>query len=197
MSPATTKPGWRDTLNKKKLNSIFLVAFFSFFIVLNVAVPARSEAEQKNANFVKVTYTPRILAGAKDTWTFVIYNANCSENEHNTARFFLKLYSDDELLLNEYNDTQYKTWLCNKTGTATRNYSIIGWQAIRPTSHNLRAQLYSVDNDSFSLEDTTTFTIDIMVHIPLQHIYATGYFAAYLIACFVLFAYIYVKGLDD
>jgi hypothetical protein len=174
-----------------------LVAFLSLFIVLSATVPARSEPEQKNASFVKVMYTPRILAGAKDTWTFVIYNANCSENGQSTGRFFLVLYADDELLLNEYNDTQYKTWLCNKTSTVTQNYNIRGWQAIRPTSHVLQAELYSVDNGVFHLEDTTSFTIDIMVHIPLQHIYATGYLAAYIIACFVLFSYVYVKGLDD
>jgi len=184
-------------LNTKKFNFLFLVAFLSLFIVLSAAVPVRSEAEQKNANFVKVTYAPRILAGAKDIWTFVIYNANCSESGQNTARFFLVLYTDNELWLNEYNDTQYKTWSCNKTSTVTHNYNIREWQAIRPTSHDLRVELYWANNGTFRLEDTTSFTIDVMVHIPLQHIFATGYIAAYLIACFVLFFYVYIKGLDD
>lgn len=186
-----------DTLNTKKLNFLFLLAFLSFFLVLGVAVPAESEVEQKNASFVKVSYDPRIPVGAKLTWTFVIYNANCSENEQNTARFFLVLYTDNELLLNEYNDTQYKTWSCNKTSTVTQNYNIQGWQDMRPTSHNLRAELYWADNSTFRLEDTTSFTVNVIVHIPLQHILATGYFAAYLIVCFVLFYYVYVKGLDD
>jgi hypothetical protein len=197
MSPATMKQCWWETLNTKNLNFLLLVAFLSFFIVRSIVVPAGSEAEQKNASFVKVTYTPRILAGAQDTWTFVIYNANCSENGQNTARFFLVLYTDNELWLNEYNDTQYKTWSCNKTSTVTHNYNIRGWQAVRPTSHDLRVELYSTNNDTFRLEDTASFTIDVMVHIPLQHIFATGYFAAYLIACFVLFLYVYIKGLDD
>jgi hypothetical protein len=169
----------------------------SFFFILSVAVPARSEAEQKNANFVKVSYNPRIPAGAKAAWTFVIYNANCSENGQNMARFFIVLYTDNELLLNEYNDTQYKTWSCNKTDTVTRNYNIRAWQDMRPTSHDLRAELYWTDNSTFRLEDTTSFTVNVIVHIPLQHILATGYFAAYLIVCFVLFYYVYVKGLDD
>jgi hypothetical protein len=197
MSPATIKPGWCDTLNTKKLDFLFLLAFLSFFFILSVAVPARSEAEQKNANFVKVSYNPRIPAGAKAAWTFVIYNANCSENGQNMARFFIVLYTDNELLLNEYNDTQYKTWSCNKTDTVTRNYNIRAWQDMRPTSHDLRAELYWTDNSTFRLEDTTSFTVNVVVHIPLQHILATGYFAAYLIVCFVLFYYVYVKGLDD
>ena len=176
---------------------MFLAAFLSFFIVLCIVVPARSEAEQKNASFVKVTYTPRILAGANDNWTFVIYNANCSENGQNTARFFLVLYTDNELWLNEYNDTQYKTWSCNKTSTVTHSYNIRGWQAIRPTSHDLRVELYWANNGTFRLEDTTSFTIDVIVHISLQHIFATGYFAAYLLACFVLFSYVYIQGLND
>ncbi len=174
-----------------------MVAFLSFFLVLAVSVPAESQAEQKNANFVKVSYNPRILAGAKASWTFVIYNANCSENGQNTARFFLILYTDNEPLLNEYNDTQYKTWSCNKTSTVTQNYNVRGWQDMRPTSHELRAELYWTDNNTFRLEDTTSFTINIIVHIPLQHILATGYFAAYLIVCSVLFYYVHAKGLDD
>ena len=193
----TIKPGWCDTLNTKKLDFLFLLAFLSFFFILGVAVPARSEAEQKNANIVKVSYNPRIPAGAKSTWTFVIYNANCSENGQNMARFFLVLYTDNELLLNEYNDTQYKTWSCNKTSTVTRNYNIRAWQDMRPTSHDLRAELYWTDNSTFRLEDTTSFTVNVIVHIPLQHILATGYLAVYLIVCFVLFYYVYVKGLDD
>jgi len=179
------------------MNLLFLVAFLSFFAVLNIAVPAKSEIEQKNAWFTKVTYSPKIHADTKDTWSFTVYNANCSQNGQNAARFFLLLYADNEQWVNEYNDTQYRTWSCNKSSTVTHTYNIRGWQAIRPTSHDLRVELYWDDNGTIRLEDTTSFTINVTVHIALQHIYATGYFAAYLIACFVLFSYVYIQGLDE
>jgi hypothetical protein len=184
-------------LNAKDIKLLFLVAFLSFFIVLSIAVPAKSEAEENNARFAKVTYTPRIHVDTKDTWSFTIYNANCSESGQNAARFFLILYDDNELWLNEYNDTQYRTWSCDKSSTVTHNYTIRGWQVIRPTSHDLRVELYWDNNGTARLEDTTSFTIDVMVHIPLQHIFATGYFIAYLIICFALFSYVYIQGLDE
>ena len=185
------------SLNARNVNLLCLVAFLSFLIVLSAAAPVKSETEEENAMFTKVTYSPKIPVNTKDTWTFVIYNANCSENGQNTARFFLILYDDNELWLNEYNDTEYKTWSCNKSSTVTRKYNIRGWQVTRPASRDLRVELYWDNNGTISLQDVTSFTIEIIIHISLQHIFATGYFAAYLIACFVLFSYVYIQGLDD
>lgn len=196
MSPAE-KLGWCGPLNTRHFSLLFLVSFLSFFIVLNIAVPAVSGNGDENARFTKETYSKRIRVDAKDTWTFTIYNANRSDNDKNAARFFFMWYVDNELWLNEYNDTQYRTWSCDKSSTVTRSYDIRGWQAIRPVSHGLRVELYWDSNGTAHLEDTTSFTFDVIVHIPLQHIYATGYFAAYLIACFVLFSYIYIQGLDE
>jgi hypothetical protein len=197
MSPATMKPGWCDTLNTRNLNFLFLVAFLSFFIVLIVAVPVESETEERNASFTGVTYSARIPVDTKDTWSFTIYNSNCTQDGQGGARFFLIFYADNEQWLNEYNGTQYRTWSCNESSSVTHKYSIREWQAIRPTSHEVRVELYWEKNGTFRLEDTTSFTVDVVVHIALQHIFATGYFAAYLIVCFVLFSYVYIQGLND
>jgi hypothetical protein len=175
----------------------FLLAFLSFFILLSVVAPAVSETGERNASFTGVTYSPRIRVDTDDTWSFTIYNANCTQNGQSGARFFLIFYEDNEPWVNEYNGTQYRTWSCDEGSSVTHKYNIKGWQAVRPTSHDLRVELYWDDNGTMRLEDTTSFTVDVVVHIALQHIFATGYFAAYLIICFVLFSYIYILGLND
>jgi hypothetical protein len=176
---------------------MMLVAFVSVFVVLSLAVPAMSEDGRQDARFTKVSYQSKIPTDSQDTWTFTIYNANCSDSGPNASRFFLIMYVDNELFLNEYNGTQYQTWPCSVGSTATRNYRIREWQTVRPTAHDARVELYWNNNGTTYLEDTSSFSFDVLVHIPLQHIYATGYFAAYLIACFVLFSYDYVLGLEE
>lgn len=184
-------------MNTRHLDLLFLAASLSLFIVLNTTVLAQSGKGDENARFIKVTFSPKIPVGEKDKWTFSIYNANRSDNGQLGARFFIILYADNELWLNEYNDTQYKTWWCNSSSTITRTYNIRGWQTIRPTSHDLRVELYWDNNGLVQLEDTTSFKIEVTVHIYLQHVFATGYFAAYLITCFALFSYIYIQGLEE
>ena len=197
MSPAVKRPNWCGPLNTRTLSLLILTAFFSIFIVLGPVVSANPDAGGQDARFTKVSYQSKILTNTKDVWTFTIYNANCSDNGPNASRFFLIFYVDNELWLNEYNDTQYMTWSCGNGSTVSRNYQIREWQTVRPAAHDLRVELYWNRNGAAYLEDTTSFSIDVMVHIPLQHIYATGYFAAYLIACIVLFSYDYVLGLEE
>ena len=194
---AALKTGKCGPLNARYIKFLFLLAFLSFFVVLSVVPPAESETGERNASFTGVTYSPKIPVNTKDSWSFTIYNANCTGEGQSGARFFLIFYADNELWLNEYNDTQYRTWSCNESSSVTHKYSIREWQAVRPTSHDLRVELYWENNGTIRLEDTTSFRIEVVVHIALQHIFATGYFVAYLIICFVLFSYIYILGLND
>jgi hypothetical protein len=173
-----------------------LATFFSFLIVLSVPAQVNSEAGEQRAQFTKVTYSPRIPAGTQDRWTFTVHNIDCSENDQSTARFFLIFYDDNRLWLDEYNMTNHKTWFCNRSGTVTRTFDRNGWQVTKPVTHDLRVELYWYNNGTSHLEDTTSFSIGVTLHIPFQHILATGYLVAYLIACFVIFVYDYVQGLD-
>lgn len=184
-------------MNTRNLNLLILITSLSLFILLNTVIPANSETGAQDARFTEVAYQPKILSNTKDIWTFTVYNANCPDSDQNATRFFMIFYVDNELWLNEYNGTQYGTWPCGKDTTVTRKYNIREWQTVRPTSHDLRVELYWSSNGTARLEDTTSFTVDVMIHIPLQHIFATGYFAAYLIACFALFSYDYVLGLEE
>jgi hypothetical protein len=185
-------------LNTRHANIPILVMFLSvFFLVLITAAPAKSETGNQDARFTSVTYNPRILAQTTDIWTFSIHNANCPGNGQNASQFFLIMYLENVQWLNEYNDTQYRTWSCSRGNTVTRNFKIEGWLTLRPTTYDLRVELYWNANGTAYLEDTTSFTIAVMVHISLQNILATSYFVAYLIACLSLFSYDYVLGLEE
>jgi hypothetical protein len=121
---------------------------------------------------------------------------NCSENDQGAARFFFKFYSDNELWFDEYNSTRYRTWSCSKGSAATHQYEINPWSPIQPITHDTRIELYWYRDGTAHLEDTASFTVTVTLLIPLQHILATGYLAAYLIACFLLLSYDYVAGLE-
>jgi hypothetical protein len=174
-----------------------LTAFLSVIIVLGSAFQVKSQVGEQEAKFTQVTYSAIIHAETMDTWTFTVYNANCSENDQGEARFFLRIYADDKLSMDEYNSTTYRTWNCSKGSTVSRSYSIMGWNTIQPVTHDMLVELYWYRNGTAVLEDTASFTISVTLHITLQHIVATGYLVVYLIVCVLLFSYDYVEGLEE
>ena len=184
-------------MNKRYLSFLALTAFLSAVIVLGSAFPVKCQIGEQEAKFTHVTYSSIIHAGTMDTWTFTVYNANCSENDQSEARFFFRFYTDNELSMDEYNSTQYRTWNCSKSSTVSRSYNIEGWDTIQPVTHDMRIELYWYRNGTAVLEDATSFTISVTLHINLQHIVATGYLVVYLIACILLFSYDYVEGLEE
>jgi hypothetical protein len=184
-------------LNKRNFSFLALTAFLSVIIVLGSAFPVKSQIGEQEAKFTQVTYSAIIHAETMDTWTFTVYNANCSENDQGEAQFFFRFYADNELSFDEYNSTQYRTWNCSKGSTVSHSYNIVGWGDTQPATHDLRIELYWYRNDTAVLEDTASFTVAVTLHITLQHIIATGYLIVYLIACFLLFSYDYVQGLEE
>ena len=107
------------------------------------------------------------------------------------------MYADDELWLDEFKQTPYKTWNCSKGSTVSESYNIVGWDTTQPVTHDMRIELYWYHNGTAVLEDTKSFTIDVTLHINLQHIIATGYLIAYIIACILLFSYDYAESLEE
>lgn len=184
-------------MNKINLKFLVLIAFLSALIVLSIAFPVKSEIGEQDAKFTQVKYSEMIPAQEMDTWTFTIYNINCSENHQGAARFFLTFYVDNGLLFDEYNSTQYRTWNCSKGSAVSHSYNIMGWQTFRPVTHDMRIELYWYRNGTTILEDTRSFTIGVTLYISLQNIFATGYLVAYLIACFLLFSYVYMQEIEE
>lgn len=185
-----------NRMSNRRSNLVLLTAFLFLFIALTWSHPAESQIE-KDARFTHATYSPRVRSQTTDTWTFTIYNANCSEDDQGTAHFFFQFFLDRDLYFDEYNTSRYKTWLCNKGQTISHSYEIRGWSATRPINREIRIELYWFCNGIAYLEDTTSFTVAVTVMIPLQHVYATGYVVAYVLAAFFLFSYNYVAGLEE
>jgi hypothetical protein len=184
-------------LNKRKSSFLALTTLLGVLIALSFASAAKSETGGQQATFTQATYSATIHAGASDTWVFTVHNANCSGNEDAAARFFLKFYADEELFFDEYNSTSYKTWACSNGSTVWNSYKINPWNPMRPITHDMRVELYWYSNGTARLEDATSFTVAVTLHIPLQDIVATSYLVAYLIVCFLLLAYNYAEGLEE
>lgn len=169
----------------------------SVFILLSLASAAKSETGEQQATITQVTYSATIYAGTSDTWTFTVHNLNCSENDQSTAQFFFRFYVDNELFYDEFISTGNKTWPCNIGSTVSRKFRVNPWNPMRPVDHDVRIELYWYHNGTAILEDVASFTVAVTLHISLQDIFATGYLIAYLIVCFLLFAYNYAEGLEE
>lgn len=163
-----------------------------FIVLVNSQTVVQSETEAaKDAYFTKVDY-PRfkVYQATRHAWTFqvklTVYNANCSVDDVGTARFFLKIYENGGLVLNEYNDTTYKTWKCDKGST-----KLLGRQADIPTWNdpkrcNFKIELYWNHDKEFYLQDTTLFTVDIVLFVDQNNLNLLFSYSAFYISLTVL-----------
>lgn len=167
-------------------------------LLLFVFLPPMAKAQgESNAKFTQVKYQAIIPSGMPDSWTFVVHNTNCSENDEDTAHFFFEFYVDDSLSFDEYSSTAYRTWNCTRGKTVSNSYMVSGWSTMAPVNHDVRIELYWYHNGTSILEDTALFSVGVSVFMPLQDIYATSYFVLYLAACFLLLMYDYVLSLEE
>jgi hypothetical protein len=183
-----------------KVKSCFLLAIVVFACAVAVTrdmlQSVRSETD-KDASLTQTKYSSPIRAYVDDVWIFTVHNTNCAESDRGEARFFLKFYLDTEEWWDEYNSTDYRTWLCKKGETIRRGYSIRGWNFLQPAWVNMKVELYWLNRGVPQLEDTSSFKIAVTIFVQLQHIQATSYLAVYLFALFLVWAYIHVTGLEE
>lgn len=170
---------------------------FVCLVVVAFWLPSAQAQGEGNARLTQVKYQARIPSGTPDAWSFTVHNTNCSENDEGMAHFFFEFYVDDSLSFDEYNSTAYRTWNCTRGQTVSNSYRVNGWSTIAPVTYDLRIELYWFHNGTSRLEDTALFRVGVSVFMPLQNIYATSYFALYLIACFLLLMYDYVLSLEQ
>ncbi len=183
-------------MKKRGLIFLTLFALLSVLIVFSMTRPVLSQPEGK-AKITSLQYTPLMLSGTSDTWTFTISNAECTGDNQTAARFFFEVELEGQIYFDEYNSSTYKTWPCNKGQTVSHHYQTDVWSVSRPERRDLTVRLYWFTNGVARLEDTASFSIGISMLVPFQHIYVIGYLALYLIACFLLFSYDYVVGTED
>lgn len=158
-----------------------LMLFIVIFSMINLNLAFASLP--KDAFFSDVNVGEKIPSGTVSTWTFTVYNKQCSENENGDAWFFLKFYIDGEIWWDENISTSYKKWLCRKGENITRSYNIKGLEEALPIAHKVKVELYWWNGGDARKEDELSFMIVVTMIIPLRHTYATSYLAFYLILC--------------
>ncbi|MFQ5822288.1 MAG: hypothetical protein ACE5I5_20120 [Candidatus Heimdallarchaeota archaeon] len=89
----------------------------------------------------KVEYNKVISIGDSDTWNFIVHNINCTADSNGTILFFFKIYLDNSLLWDEYDNTTYQTWELSVGSTTTRNYTFPVWSD-PVAKHKIRIELY-------------------------------------------------------
>lgn len=124
----------------KKTNALGVLAVLLFLgLSLTSFVSLGDEQDvEKGVNFI-VEYNNKIYDGDSDIWNFTVHNGNITDDTEE-AWFFFKIYLDDSLLWDEYNDTHHQIWQCNKGTTVTRNYTFPNWNG--PAMHKVRIELY-------------------------------------------------------
>jgi len=160
-------------------------------------MPQASAEGTKEVYFASIRYVPRIPANDTDTWSLTVHNINCTNNGTGQAWFFLAFYIDGESWWDEYNNTNYRIWRCDKGQTVTNSYKIDAWNVMEPVTRNVKVELYWYLDGKYYLKDVASFNIDIALFLPLHHIYVFGYLVVYLMACFILFLNLYVTGLEE
>lgn len=155
----------------------------------------------RDACLVEVAYPKsKIYQTDTETWRFTIVltvrNEFCSADALGASWFFVKIYDDGKLWWNEYNDTAYRIWRCNRSSTVKRYYEakISTWN--RPKIHNIKIELYWYCNGTPYLQDTTSFTVTLVLFLRLfpPHWTVLCYLFVYSIITVGLIVYLSADG---
>jgi len=182
----------------RNVNIVILATFIGIFLSnLNSAPLPATEAE-KSAYFLRVEY-PKIKIYQTDVngWSFSVdfypHNAKCSEDLSEGGYFFFKIYENDGLWWNEYNDTTYHVWWCSKDSTVQHSYQVNIPLWMGPRNYRFKAELYWYHNNNSYLQDITSFTVSCVVFIHPRHQTAFSYLFVYLFTSISLSLYISCK----
>ena len=189
-------------MNNKNLIVLILTIFVCVLVNSLSSTQIVLARAEKGAHFTKVEYPrSKIYQTNVKEWSFYtdlnVSNANCSEDLLNEAWFFLKVYVNDELWWNEYNDTTHHFWRCSKDSTVQLRYraNIPTW--MKPNNYQLKVELYWYHNDTPYLQDTTSFVVSCVLFINLRHQTAFSYLSVYLLASIGLSLYLLGQGDED
>ncbi|MEM3784817.1 MAG: type II CAAX endopeptidase family protein [Candidatus Bathyarchaeia archaeon] len=169
-----------------------IIALIAFIDFSNQTKLSQADGS-RGAYFTEIKYPSIIHQGEKITLTLTIYNKECSIDDGN-ASFFLIFYVNNDLWLNEFNSTEYRTWRCEKGNAVTRHYMIAGLEDIKPVTHNLRAELFWYRGDEAVLQDVKTANVTVALIVEANNLLIHSYLTVYLIAIFLLGFYITLNG---
>lgn len=138
----------------------------AIFISSSNLMSSQSDQGAGDAYFTSVEYPKsKIYQASEREWVFTlkftVYNANCSVDTWGRAWFFFKIYQNGELWWDEYKNTTYGTWQCNRSSMVQRSLleRIPVWTG--PKTYNFKIELYWDYEGVPYLQDTTALTITL------------------------------------
>jgi len=118
----------------------FLLLLLIVGLSFNLTMLGNAQDEEDDRLTLTVEYKNKVYDGDSDKWNFTIANNNVPVDSTGKTRFFFKIYLDDSLLWNEYENTDYHTWNLSVGSTETRSYAFPEWSG--PAKHKIRIELY-------------------------------------------------------
>lgn len=173
--------------------SMSFVTLFVFITYPNFMSSPDSKGA-RGAYFTQVEYPAVAYEGKDSVWNLTIYNKNCTTNGEGNASFFFKFYLDGDPWWNEYNNTDYKTWQCNKGNLVTRLYTISTWNTMKPVNHELKIELYCYNGSISQLQDAASLPVSVAIHTEPSNLIISSYITVYLIPIFLLGFYMFITG---
>jgi membrane protease YdiL (CAAX protease family) len=160
---------------------IFVLLTFFSFLDYQFFITENRKGKNSGAYFIEARYPPISYQGEKTLLNLTMFNKNCTVDDANYGYFFLLFYLDGEPWLNEFNDTDYKSWRCDMGSSVTRYYVISSWETIKPVIHNVSIELYWFYENTSYLQDTTSFSMLVAVYAEPTNLLVLSYQATYLI----------------
>jgi hypothetical protein len=155
--------------------------------------------ELKSAYIAEVYYPEsEVYQTFGNTWNFTldltVHNVECSDNASGQAWFFFKIYRNEEIWWDEYNNSTYKVWRCTVGGIQRRSYRVLipTWED--PKDYDFKIELYWNHGDVFHLQDTTCFTVTCALLLDPKHQVVLAYLSIYSFVIIILSLYLLATG---
>jgi membrane protease YdiL (CAAX protease family) len=165
------------------------------FSLINYSnLSSRNIEGARGAYFTKVGHPAMVYEWKNSTFSFMVYNKNCTASGEGNASFYFMFFVDGDVWLNEYNGTGYHIWHCNMGGSITRSYAVPPWRTIKPVIHDLRIELYWYDKNVSQLQDVASFRIPVVVHVEIKSMIISSYLILLVIVLLLLGYYTLTHG---
>jgi len=177
-----------------------VLIFLSILSLCLGGVIASVAGESKGVFIEQITYDEsKLYPTERYTWKInveIIVNNNLCPNTSREDLFFFKLYVDNSLWWNEYNDTDYKFWNCSRNSTVTRKYIIKIPTWLGANYHLFRIELFRYDNITgiIYFEDEVSFMTICVLQVNLRHQTPLSYLSIYAFTIFISSVYLSAIG---
>ena len=172
-----------------------LLAISLAFTVYPYLGPPPNTAGTRFAYFTRVKHASAAYEGKNFTWSLTVYNKNCTREGEEKASFYFNFYLDGDLWWSEYDNTDYRIWQCKKESSVTRSFLTSSWYSVKPTTHDLKIELYWYDRNVSQLQDVASFTVPVAVHVERDDLMVYSNAIVYVAIMLVLGFYMLTTGI--